>query len=222
MIRSVIVGVVMFSVAAAAAGATEIGVVYDNEVDPFGGGVVLDYAVSADDFQLPVDHPVNRATIALYGSSTAWWDLSGEWAIFDDASGTPGSVLATGNALNPKVLTGGALVIYEFDFGETVLISGLTTHWFSFHALNVGASSGALGWQGQPTVTGERTHYISLGGVADPELPVYGVVDDYPDWRELTVSADLVFSLVFVPEPSTASLTALGLAGLAAVRRKVR
>ena len=97
----------------------------------------------------------------------------------------------------------------------------MTTYWFSFHALNVGSSSGSLAWQGQPTTIGEPSHIILLTGVADPEMPVYGPVDDYPDWLESPVNADRVFSLVFVPEPSTASLMALGLAGLAAVRRKV-
>ncbi|MDH5547007.1 MAG: PEP-CTERM sorting domain-containing protein [Gammaproteobacteria bacterium] len=189
-------------------------VIYDNTTNPIGGGTALNYALSADDFQLSQNTTVTGATIGLYGGGINLWDLSGEWAIFSNGPNQPGSILAIGLADNAQLVG----TDYSFDFGDSVMLNANTTYWFGFHALNGGNNAG-LAWQSRSSPIGSTSATISLsGGYTNPLIANYS---NSSDWV-LHSSFDIVFQLhgyTAVPEPSAIALFALGLLGLSFSRK---
>jgi hypothetical protein len=191
-------------------------VVYDNTTTPVNGGMIITYGIPADDFQLSQDASLYGATLSLYGTNFETWDLSGEWAIFSNGTGYPGSIHASGPATNPQLVGSD----YTFDFGTNVMVNAATTYWLGFHAWNA-ESAASLAWRGQSPVVGSTSANINLLGVTDYTVSLIGNYGNSNDWT-MHPTHDLVFKLhgtVSIPEPAPLGLLAVALIAMGLIVR---
>ncbi len=211
--------------------------IYDNGENTGGTGVaakgiIISYALPADDFILESDSIANGADVIFGIHESVSWDNSIEWMFFDDNGGSPGSIVNFGVGSNFTINSSSTvpplnsdIVDASFDFGEDVNLAANTKYWFGIHALGVTGGWNGLGWRTKGPSVGEDSKSISI-----PLLKRNDVLGDfYSDinlWGSTgTGGVDLSFRLNginAIPEPTTVTLLGIGLVGLvgAEVRRR--
>ena len=167
------------------------------------------------DFNEADDFTLSGTTII---TDVHFWNLQGTvddysgsiaWAIYNNASGAPGSVVASGVASPTHTSTGGSvsgLGEYTNDFNIAPLTLGLGHYWISLH-------------DGPLTNNTFRDFYWET---ANPNGTLSSMAYDLvgtPGW--FPNSSELAFNLTgqAIPEPTSLALLATG-AGLLAWRRK--
>jgi hypothetical protein len=194
----------------------QAGTIYANGTSYITGATAVSYALSSDDFILTEPSIITAATISLYGSV---WSSSGEWGIFSDASGSPGTLLGTGLTLNTQI-TGTNLYGLQlyFELDNEFNAEADTSYWFSYHTERTSS-----GWLGVSDVLGSTSAMIPPSGLLGHSFPLMNAFSDSSLW-ENSPRFDSAFQLhgAPVPEPSSIFLLFTGLTGLAYIvqRRK--
>lgn len=130
----------LFTLAMACA-STQAAVVYNNGAPDGVNGNDATAWVQAEDFSIAGGATVNHATVYLAGyGGIGNWDGTLSYYFLADAGGTPGAVLANGNALNLTATDtgtawnfGGDIFALNFDVNPFAAAAG-TPYWFGIHA----------------------------------------------------------------------------------------
>ena len=182
---------------------------YDNGAPNFQNGNEMTNWVQAEDFVLGSPGIAGGASFNLltFGGLGAWDQSTGQWQIYGDAGGAPnsGDLIGSGNmqdvAVNPLGQQNG-FDFYDirFGFGDSVHLDAGSRYWLALHLTNDYANRYDLYW-GTTNSNGPTGHELFMG--QEP-------------WNDNFQEHSFV--LYEVPAPSAAGL--LGLAGLAAGRRR--
>jgi hypothetical protein len=108
----------------------------DTDINTDSGNEMTNW-IEADDFELTAD-------CVITGAEADWFETGGtghngviEWTIYNDAGGTPGGVVASGNGINiVTVLLGVNVWTWynsSWDFDQQVPLSANTRYWLGLH-----------------------------------------------------------------------------------------
>lgn len=190
-------------------------IIYDNGVPNTVNGRNMTNFIPADDFSFGSTTEVDGAEIFLtsriiteeqWNTSMLYDDYT--YFIYDDAGGTPGSILQTGLAQNAAVTTSALssvlanTLLMTFDFISTFSATGGQTYWLG---LTTGDVDTDTFWAQTDSVTG------NLARQRFPDLI----------WRD--PNTDYAYRLTAaqsVPEPGTLALFGIGLLGMGLARYK--
>ncbi len=104
-----------------------------------GGGVNVRAGTAADDFSFGFDAILESAIFSIGDPlATPWNGSTVEWFLYTDASGDPGSVVASGLGANVASTPFGASALrtfrtVSFDFSPGVALDGGVTYWLGLH-----------------------------------------------------------------------------------------
>ena len=189
---------------------------YDNGAPSQLSGNEMTQWIQAEDFTLSA-----AATI----TNVRFWDLedlsagpgyagSITWAIYADAGGSPGALVAGGNTAGvTRVATGNVLLFgadeFQNDFSIGAVALGPGAYWLGLHNGTLGNDSSAeFYWE----MTGD---FDTLGNGHEDEAPFAGLWA--PNGFE---HAFQLFETQSVPGPGALALLGIGLAGLLVARRR--
>ncbi len=212
-----VLSIITFCVVMLSLATSEAAIIYDSGPPDFASGNTTTRL--ADDFTTGSASTLRFARFWVIEAPGALDTLS--WGVWSDSPGSPGTQLASGNAIN-VVHTGstvpwpgnpatGNLGAYTFELDTPFALSAGTTYWFELEIDDNNGSNGHVFWTTAPPPFGGNSHRWSFGWsflgqnfafvLADsalPPLPAFGGP---------------------VPEPST---LALGLMGMALVAGRWR
>ncbi|MCG3123407.1 MAG: hypothetical protein GIKADHBN_01824 [Phycisphaerales bacterium] len=171
-----------------------------------GSGREMTAWVQADDFKLTADTMVTGASVQWFTLDRLRnWDRNVQWFVFADNAGAPGSVVATGGALNVLSTFEGRYsydwYTTSFEFDTPVFVAAGAKYWFGLH-FSSDYDRNDLYWaDGTSTIMGSSQE--SLAGLFNNWTAPSGV--------------DRAFQLV--PAPGAIGGVGLGLVALARRRR---
>lgn len=171
-----------------------------------GGGREMSAYIQADDFVFSTDTSVTGASLEWFTSGRlASWDHTIRWYIFADASNAPGSLLASGSALNVLSTFDGSTNFdrysTSFDFDHAVDVSAGGRYWFGLHFSSDFASRDNLYWADSTSQQMAGT-FESQNGTMN-------------NWVDVT-GTDRSFTLI----PAPTSVALVGVSAIFASRRR--
>ena len=179
--------------------------VYDNGPPNYAYGNELTQWTQAEDFAVAEDVIISTAGFSMFtydGMNS--WDGTLDWWIYEDAGGVPGTLLASGAAQNVETTfdqQAGSWDFYDFTFefgGEGVAVNAGSIYWLALHAASDWVHQDDLYWAASnPNETYLGHDQLHGEGVWNPT----GYQHSF--WL-----------------PAPGALALLGLAGLAARRRR--
>lgn len=200
-----------FALAAGMGGIANASIIYNNgspTIDdgyPIGGG-----SSTADDFSIAAGGTIRSVGFYFqnYNGITGW-DQQVTYAIRADASGIPGTVLATSSAQNvtPTLSSfawccgGGNAWLVEFDLAADFVAAAGDIYW-----LELSGAGGPTPWWVTASAQGDGNG-VTNGGSNNYEFAFY-------------LNDTNIGQVQPVPEPASLVLVVIGLAGLASARRR--
>jgi hypothetical protein len=142
-LRKLLAAAATAAVVSMAASAASAGIVYNNGAPNGSNGNEAVEWVQTEDFTFGANTSVTGAGVYLANNTNGLlnnWDGGFQYYLFDDNSGNPGSVLATGS-VNPTVTDtgntwccGGDIYLFAFNFGSAFNAAAGTTYHLGIHA----------------------------------------------------------------------------------------
>ncbi len=179
------------------------GYVHDNGPSRGSGKSAIGHMIAADDFNVEDATTVRRVSVDVSDGSAAEnrrWDGAIEWWLFDDDTGRPGNVVASGRGLNPVVSRlsedtfGQREFSVDFDLDNAVDVQAGQTYWLGLH-MSEDYNQVNVFWdytdpfaaedEGGDVIPTNRTNRAHSGGTLENGVPVFPVVTGSPPRREL-------------------------------------
>jgi len=117
-----------------------MGIIYDNGGDNYSNGLEMTNWLEAEDFTLAAQSTVEHVDFSvldtLAGNNLANWDGTGDWFIYADAGGTPGTLVASGAGTNFTTAFDRFQTWDFWDFGmdlDTPVNLAPGTYWLGLH-----------------------------------------------------------------------------------------
>jgi hypothetical protein len=185
--------------------------IYVNGAPDLAGGNEMSMWLQAENFTLGASNTVGAVRFWSIDAPGAVFDGNVDWWIFNDAAGTPGSIVASGTqttvsrVATGNVFGGGALLEHVWDFNITgTPVTGGTMYWLGLH-VNSDYTRDEFYWE------------TGAGGAAPTGMESNGGTMN--NWAGN--GNEHAFELYAVPEPSTLIVLG-GLAALALAARRRR
>jgi len=147
-----------------------MGIIYDNGGDNYSNGLEMTNWLEAEDFTLAAQSTVEHVDFSvldtLAGNNLANWDGTGDWFIYADAGGTPGTLVASGAGTNFTTAFDRFQTWDFWDFGmdlDTPVNLAPGTYWLGLH-LNVNSgcvTRDELYWA-TTDLNGTNDHHLDL------------------------------------------------------------
>lgn len=187
-----------------------------NQARNFVSGTNMGFAQVADDFTLAANTQVTGLGFYTLQQTAADYSGSIHWAIYQDAAGVPGGVVAAGDVAAQAVATGVVAAFgyaeYRFDLALSAVDLAAGAYWLALQ-------DGALG-----DSTAREILWESADPTGAPALYRDFSLGAHPDW--LDAGQDMAFQIFGngvappppppnpAPEPGTLALLAASLIGL--------
>jgi len=148
-----------------------------------------------------------------------------DWALFTDAAGMPGTLVASGSSVptrTTQTILGPDFDVSQWTFSVTpTALTGTTKYWISLHNTDATGSylQNGFYWEASGNVPNTTASASQANGVGPWVINNAIDTPDFGDGNRLSLQ---LLGATTVPEPSSVTLLAGGLLGLAGIVRRKR